>query len=438
MRGLAALVVTATSVILVHAHAHDHATRDTSSTALTAALQDIRLIKFGPAKNDTAKLSVAALDALHETLHSSASRTALLGLQKNPLFENVDSRVLLALSRDTYGCGPGYVDLSDALLPAVNSPSPASSDMASVPAVDQEDITIQATFPTPNPSAYPELTSMFTGVNGAGLTSFVKTLSTNFTTRYYRSSIARQSSTWIQQQWTSIVGSSSVSLIENSFDQPNVIAAIPAAASSTNTEIVVIGAHLDSINQRSTTGVAPGADDDASGIAVLTQVLQILAASGYRGLRRIEAHAYAGEEGGLLGSSRTASQYKSAGKVVRAMLQMDMVGYQTGTKPVITMINDTSIDSGLKTFTRGIISSYASEATMKTAACGYACSDHSPWIDQGFPAGCISEAGPDDSALNPYYHTANDTYDKINMDKATVFVKAVLAFAVEASERAPA
>ena len=32
-----------------------------------------------------------------------------------------------------------------------------------------------------------------------------------------------------------------------------------------------------------------------------------------------------GEEGGLLGSARTASQYKSAGKTVRAMLQLDMV-----------------------------------------------------------------------------------------------------------------
>ncbi|KAH7097454.1 hypothetical protein BKA62DRAFT_446111 [Auriculariales sp. MPI-PUGE-AT-0066] len=437
MQALAAFVLAATSIAAAHPHHHHHQARDPAAT--TAALQDIRLIKFGPGKNDTAKLSIAALDALHETLHSAPSRSSLLGLKSDPLFKDVDHRVLNSLSRDGYGCGPGYIDMSDALLPAYNSPAPVTSSslIPDLSADDDSEPVEKVAFPSPNPTSYPEISSMLAQVDGASLTDFVKTLSTNFTTRYYRSSIARNSATWIQGRWVDIVGPSNVALTENSFNQPNVVAAIPAAEGSTNEEIVILGAHLDSINQRSTTGAAPGADDDASGIAVLTQVLQILTESGYRGLRRIEAHAYAGEEGGLLGSARLASQYKSAGKVVRAMIQMDMVGYQPGSKPTITMINDTEIDAGLQTFTRGIVSNYASEATMRTAACGYACSDHSPWIEQGYPAVCISEAGPEDSTLNPYYHSANDTWDKIDMEKGKVFVKAVLAFAIEASERAP-
>ena len=52
-------------------------------------------------------------------------------------------------------------------------------------------------------------------------------------------------------------------------------------------EKVVVGAHLDSILsfRMSDTARAPGADDDASGVASMTEALRALIASGYR-LRR--------------------------------------------------------------------------------------------------------------------------------------------------------
>ena len=49
-------------------------------------------------------------------------------------------------------------------------------------------------------------------------------------------------------------------------------------------EVVVLGAHLDSINTSgggSNEQVAPGADDDASGIASLTEVIRVALASGW-------------------------------------------------------------------------------------------------------------------------------------------------------------
>lgn len=55
-------------------------------------------------------------------------------------------------------------------------------------------------------------------------------------------------------------------------------------------------------------------------------VMRILKANNYTGTYAIEAHAYAGEEGGLLGSKALAASYKSAGKTVRGMLDFEMVG----------------------------------------------------------------------------------------------------------------
>lgn len=148
------------------------------------------------------------------------------------------------------------------------------------------------TYPTPDTSKYPELVDMFAQVTAQGLGWTIGNLS-NFTTRYYRSANARAPALWLQEQFAEVVGDENVVLVENSFNQPNVVAAIPRVENSTNDEIVVIGGHFDSINQRSgdVNARAPGADDDASGVAVAFQALQILSASGFRGARRIEVHA---------------------------------------------------------------------------------------------------------------------------------------------------
>jgi len=66
--------------------------------------------------------------------------------------------------------------------------------------------------------------------------------------------------------------------------------------------LVVIGGHLDSISLRGSDSVAPGADDDASGIATLTEVARVLLASDFRPARTEKLMAYAAEEVGLRGS----------------------------------------------------------------------------------------------------------------------------------------
>src|SRR5204863_2474512 len=104
-------------------------------------------------------------------------------------------------------------------------------------------------------------------------------------------------------------------------------------------EVVVLGGHLDSINARggNRTARAPGADDDASGIATLTETLRVLLASNYRPERTIEFMAYAAEEVGLRGSQDIARAYQRDGVRVVGALQLDMTNFQGSDRDIWLM-----------------------------------------------------------------------------------------------------
>jgi hypothetical protein len=93
--------------------------------------------------------------------------------------------------------------------------------------------------------------------------------------------------------------------------------------------IYLISGHYDSrvTDVMDSTSFAPGADDDASGVAVSLELARVLAT------RRPEATivlaAVAGEEQGLYGSTHMAQQFKDAGADVQGMFTNDIVGSST-------------------------------------------------------------------------------------------------------------
>lgn len=167
----------------------------------------------------------------------------------------------------------------------------------------------------------------------------------SFHNRYYKSNYGKQSATWLQQQVQAAINAAGasrygakVTSFRHNFAQHSIIATIPGRSS----EIVVVGAHQDSINQRNpTTGRAPGADDNGSGsvtiLEALRGVLQDQNIVQGKAANTIEFHWYAGEEAGLLGSQAIFANYKQTGKKVKGMLNQDMTGYTKG-----------MIDKGLK------------------------------------------------------------------------------------------
>ncbi|RZA17609.1 MAG: M20/M25/M40 family metallo-hydrolase, partial [Proteobacteria bacterium] len=176
---------------------------------------------------------------------------------------------------------------------------------------------------------FPALSSLITAVDLDQMNQTLATL-TALPSRFHRHSSGQNAGAAVKQIWTSKLNTalpSTFSLSEIthvSTPQKSVVASLPGDSEET----VVLGAHLDTINAKGgIEAISPGADDDGSGLAILTEILRIIEVNGLRFHRRVELHAYAAEEIGLVGSRELAVQYKRAGKSIAGMLQFDMAYY---------------------------------------------------------------------------------------------------------------
>eukprot|EP01123_Difflugia_compressa_P001992 TRINITY_DN1262_c0_g1_i1.p1 TRINITY_DN1262_c0_g1~~TRINITY_DN1262_c0_g1_i1.p1 ORF type:complete len:237 (+),score=52.37 TRINITY_DN1262_c0_g1_i1:181-891(+) len=209
--------------------------------------------------------------------------------------------------------------------------------------------------------------------------------------------------------------------------QPSLIARIRGNGASAN-EIVIVGGHVDSTSSGSR---APGADDDASGSVTVLEIFRVLAATpDFKPSRTLEFHGYAAEEVGLRGSQAIAQAYVNEGKVVVAMLQLDMTGYvRTGTTPTMGVMTDYT-NSAVTAFIRQLITTYTNTPGVNTA-CGYACSDHASWYRAGYPSSFVFESLDENS--NPYIHSVNDVVSRLDFDHILEYAKLGLSFLVELS-----
>lgn len=201
-------------------------------------------------------------------------------------------------------------------------------------------------------------------------------------------------------------------------------------------ELVLVTAHLDStassdddFDPRS--GQAPGADDDASGVAGVLAIAGWFAALAEDGPlpRTIRFVLFNAEEQGLVGSKAYARRSKSRGEVIAAVWQMDMIGYNE------TPSRDWEVHAGfepspaVEARSRRLAEVLAAVVPVAAAtlpapqvlhsdsatgdpAAGR--SDHASFQAQGYPACVVSEDffidEPDGPApdANPNYHRSGD------------------------------
>ena len=280
-------------------------------------------------------------------------------------------------------------------------------------------------------------------VDAARIKSTISTLSA-YTNRYYASTTGRTSAEWIKSAWDGLASgrsdvSSELSACSNCSTQPSVILTIQGA--ELPDEIVVLGAHLDSINGSaggSTSQVAPGADDDASGIATLTEVLRVALANGWRPKRTVKFMGYAAEEVGLRGSNAIAQAHRNANANVVGVLQLDMTNYQTGGTEMRIVSDYSSAD--MKQFLADLFDTYLAPLGIQrgTYTCGYGCSDHASWTSAGYPAAIMFEGGTSSGGYNPNIHTTADTLANMGNTAAPSahFAKLGLAFLGELAKTA--
>ncbi len=112
----------------------------------------------------------------------------------------------------------------------------------------------------------------------------------------------------------------------------NVYAILPGSDPKLAKTIFIVSGHFDSrpSNVMDPQADAPGADDDASGVAVSVECARLLSKAGAKGAASYRATilfaAVSGEEQGLLGSSHLLEWTKQQGYTVGGMLDDDIVG----------------------------------------------------------------------------------------------------------------
>ena len=106
----------------------------------------------------------------------------------------------------------------------------------------------------------------------------------------------------------------------------NIVAILGADLPNPDKRYILVSGHYDSICTDPTDAVhdAPGANDDASGVAAVLECARVL--SRYRFRTPIVFLAVAGEEQGLLGSTYCAEQAKLNGWQIAAMFTNDIIG----------------------------------------------------------------------------------------------------------------
>jgi hypothetical protein len=193
----------------------------------------------------------------------------------------------------------------------------------------------------------------------------------------------------------------------------NVIMVLPGEDPILKNEYIVIGAHFDHLGMGGpgsssravdTIAVHHGADDNASGVAMMLELAQEFAETKGSHKRSIICIAFTGEEMGLLGSKYFADHPSVDLSKVNAMFNLDMVGRLNETRTL--QISGAGTAEGLKKIL------YSDNDTTKFKIAfsdeGYGPSDHSSFYGKNIPVVYYSTGAHLD------YHTPADTWDKIN------------------------
>lgn len=192
-------------------------------------------------------------------------------------------------------------------------------------------------------------------------------------------------------------------------------------------KIILLTAHIDSRSENPSM-YAPGADDNATGTAGVMLAAKVL--SQYPFEYTIRYVLFTGEEQGHYGSRDYAAQMRASGANIRAVINLDMIGYNSNASPVYEMhIRPNSVypeDWEIATTLRDVVNLYTLGLTTEIVQDSWWISDHDSFWDYGYAAVWVFE---DTQDFNPYYHTTNDQIEAVNIPYVRDIVRAAVGAA---------
>ena len=214
----------------------------------------------------------------------------------------------------------------------------------------------------------------------------------------------------------------------------NVVATLPAYNSGDDVKIYIICAHYDSKASKEkdwnpVISLAPGADDNASGVAAMLEIAKILGSTQCR--NEIKFIAFDAEEIGRLGSKHYAKLADEQKLNIAAVINLDMIGFNWKFD-VVDVITD-SPSSWIADYLPVVSEWYGLElkaSKVVDATIDYG--DHKSFWDAGYNAIMLIENATPwwsnaDYQANDFYHTYKDTYDKLNIELVRKITQIVLA-----------
>ena len=200
----------------------------------------------------------------------------------------------------------------------------------------------------------------------------------------------------------------------------NVVATLPGTQEASKDRLYVVSGHYDSRNTdvMDATGKAPGANDDASGVAAVLELARAMAAAG-QPKRSILFVGYGSEELGLLGSKYFAANPPVPLTDIVANLEIEMIGQQ-----------DPKMPAGVMMMTGFDRSNFGSEMKARGALVApdpypeqnfFERSDNYQLALQGIVAHTISGW-----AVTPTYHTPEDTIANLNLPFMTQAIQSLV------------
>jgi hypothetical protein len=193
----------------------------------------------------------------------------------------------------------------------------------------------------------------------------------------------------------------------------NVLAYLPGNDPQKTQEILVIGAHRDHFGRQAGL-LFPGADDNASGTAVILEVARTMAKAGARGERTVLFVSFSGEEQGLVGSRLYLQRPVWPISSTKAMINIDHAGIGNGrlTIGVTGFEKSVALEAGQ---TVGL--------AEKLDVFGFfPGGDHVPFKEAGVPTVTVVSGG-----VHPHFHQPTDTADTINPEILQTVARYVLA-----------
>ncbi|AFY32985.1 M28 family peptidase [Calothrix sp. PCC 7507] len=194
--------------------------------------------------------------------------------------------------------------------------------------------------------------------------------------------------------------------------------------------LILIGAHYDAVPG------TPGADDNATGVAVLLELARKFTAEPARYPLRLVAFDM--EEYGLLGSADYAALLRQQKQRLRLMMSLEMLGYQNSQPnsqnyppplerfypnqgDFIALIGNLRTLPDLISISRsirqvGVPSQWLPAPNRGLIVPQTRLSDHASFWDVGYPAMMVTDTA---FLRNPHYHKPSDTIATLDLDFLT-------------------